>query len=79
MGNGQDKHEKVFHQALSQEEMITESYTKGEISQQEQYNQVIKVWSSVVSNTLAIFILVAAGILGITTFLLAMILPFFND
>ena len=74
----QDKKDEAFLDALSKEKEPTGKYTKGDVSREEHYQPVTKVWSSVLSNVLSVFIVTAAGIVSIVVFALIMFSPYFD-
>ncbi len=76
MANGlQDKEDQAFLDALAKEKKLTEIYTKGKVSREEHYQQVVKAWSSVLSSTLSVFIVVSTALVGIFVFLIVMLYP----
>ena len=79
MGNkSQDQSDQEFLDALDQEKGLTDKYVQGDVSREEHYQQVVKVWSSVLSNVLSVFIVLAAGIVSIAVFAMVMLSPYFD-
>ena len=74
----QDNEDQQFLEALSKEKGLTEKYVKGDVSREEHYQQVVKVWSGVLSNVLSVFIVAAAGIVSIAVFMMVMLGPYFD-
>ena len=72
------KPDDAFMNAIARDRVITDAFKKGEISAEQRSTQIVKVWSNVLTNSITIFMLVASGILGVSVFLLAMILPYFD-
>lgn len=73
-----DSEDQKFLDALSKEKGLTEKYVKGDVPREEHYQQVVKVWSSVLSNVLSAFIVTAAGIVSIAVFMMVMLGSYFD-
>lgn len=57
---------------------ITRDYLEGDLTTQARYSEVIKVWTNTLMDVVVLLLLTGAGILGITSFLMAMIFPPFQ-
>lgn len=64
-------------EVFSQEEVIQESATNGNSPVDQQQLSTV-VWSSMMVNTVTVLLLMVSGILGISVFLMAMLIPYFD-
>lgn len=77
--NSRHKHKKQVDSARREEEKVDTEYIKGRITGQERYKQTIKVWTHTFANFVIIVFITVIGIVGLTSFLVAMLAPLFKS